>query len=139
MISLRKYFFGLSKNEFYKIINILKSYSHIIEIVFLFGSRARGDYKPTSDIDLAIKLREDSEQLYKISNKLSEENIIYKLDVIDYKKISNEKLKNYIDNEGKIIFKSTSSGQVIDNMNKVKDKFKKSTNKTFYGKNKPFA
>ncbi|MDF0728240.1 HI0074 family nucleotidyltransferase substrate-binding subunit [Cytobacillus sp. S13-E01] len=113
---------GLSKSNFYKIIKIFEKYSDIIEAVLLFGSRARGDFKSTSDIDLAIKFRKDNNQLYKISDSLSEENIIYTFDIIDYEKISNEKLKDYIDKEGKIIFLTSPTGQVMDNMNKVKDK-----------------
>ncbi|WP_331490603.1 HI0074 family nucleotidyltransferase substrate-binding subunit [Aquibacillus rhizosphaerae] len=114
--------YGLTSNTFYTIINTLKKYSNIIEKVILFGSRARGDYKITSDIDLAIIFRTDNEKIYKIIDDLSEKNIIHTLDIIDYNKINNQKLKNYIDNEGKIIFLTNSDGKVVDNMNKVLDK-----------------
>ncbi|QOY37002.1 HI0074 family nucleotidyltransferase substrate-binding subunit [Anaerobacillus isosaccharinicus] len=113
---------GLSKNDFYKIINVFKSYGEIIEKVLLFGSRARGDFKATSDIDLAIIFRSNCEKIYDIKDQLSEQNIIYTIDVLDYDKISNLKLKKYIDIEGKIIFLTSPEGEVIDNMNKVKDK-----------------
>ena len=45
---------GLSDSELQQIQSILGLFPHIEE-VFLFGSRARGDYKRGSDIDLSIK------------------------------------------------------------------------------------
>lgn len=47
--------YGFSKEIFYIIIDVFKKYSDVIEKVLLFGSRARGDFKRTSDIDIAIK------------------------------------------------------------------------------------
>lgn len=116
----RKY--GLGDNTFFKIINVFNKYSRIIDKVILFGSRARGDFKSTSDIDLAIKFRERHDQLYKIIDELSQLNIIYTFDVVDYDKISNERLKDYINIEGVTIFQTNPSGGMIGNMNKIMDK-----------------
>ncbi|EOC99386.1 HI0074 family nucleotidyltransferase substrate-binding subunit [Caldisalinibacter kiritimatiensis] len=114
--------YGLSKNEFYNLINILKSYSRIIEKVILFGSRARGDYKQTSDIDIAIKFRGNNDKIYNIKEDIAKQNIIYTFDIVDYDKVQNEKLKKYIDNEGKIIFLTNKEGEVMVTINKIKDK-----------------
>ncbi len=122
--------YGLSKTILYTIINVFKNYSNIIEKVLIFGSRARGDYKKTSDIDLAIKFRSNNEKIYNIIGDIENKKIIYTLDVIDYDKISNEKLKKYIDNEGKIIFLTDEKGGVKMNLNKVKDKLE-DLNKAF--------
>ncbi|MBU8906561.1 HI0074 family nucleotidyltransferase substrate-binding subunit [Desertibacillus haloalkaliphilus] len=120
-MSLTRY--GLSKATFYKIINLFKEYKESVEEVILFGSRARGDYKETSDIDLAIKFRRNNnEQLYQMKDDLSRENIIYTFDIIDYDKVSNMKLKSYIDKEGKTIFLSNSQGEEMGNVNKLQDK-----------------
>lgn len=43
---------GISSNVIDEICNLAKGYG--VEKVILFGSRARGDYKRTSDIDLAF-------------------------------------------------------------------------------------
>ncbi|RAK19878.1 nucleotidyltransferase substrate binding protein (TIGR01987 family) [Anoxybacillus vitaminiphilus] len=117
-----KRMYGLSEADFYKIINILKNYAPIVREVILFGSRARGDYKKTSDIDLAIKFRKEHEQLCCIRDALSEASIIYTIDVIDYDKINNEKLKRYIDEEGKVIFLTNEKGEPVVTLNKVIDK-----------------
>jgi len=114
--------YGLSKEVFYTMINIFKKYSQYIEEAILFGSRARGNYKQTSDIDIAIKLRENSSKIYDIRDELLKQNIIYTFDIIDYDKINNEKLKENIYAEGKTIFLTDSNGGVILNMNKIKDK-----------------
>lgn len=112
-------FYGLTKESFYKLINIFTQYAKIIDKVILFGSRARGDYKLTSDIDLAIKFKRENEQLVHIWDELSEANIIHTLDVIDYERITNKGLKEFIDKEGIAIFTTNGSGKVVDNMNKM--------------------
>lgn len=88
-----KLIYGLSRDVFIKILDVFKEYSHSIKEVILFGSRARGDYKPTSDIDLAIKFRSNGGDIYKIKDRLENENIIYTFDIIDHAKIGNERLK----------------------------------------------
>jgi len=103
--------YGLPKDSFYQLINIFTEYSTIIDKVILFGSRARGDYHLSSDIDLAIKFKNKNEELLHISDRLSEANIIYTLDVMDYDKISNSVLIDFIDKEGIVIFSTNSSGK----------------------------
>ncbi|MBB3907728.1 nucleotidyltransferase substrate binding protein (TIGR01987 family) [Anoxybacillus rupiensis] len=114
--------YGLKRKTFYQLLHFFQSYADIIEKIILFGSRARGDYKETSDIDIAIKFRKNNEQLYRIQDDLAEVNIIYTVDVIDYDKISNGKLKSYIDQEGKTIFLTNDRGEIVVTMNKIIDK-----------------
>jgi predicted nucleotidyltransferase len=114
--------YGLKRKTFYQLLHFFQSYADIIEKIILFGSRARGDYKETSDIDIAIKFRKNNEQLYRIQDDLAEVNIIYTVDVIDYDKISNGKLKSYVDQEGKTIFLTNDRGEIVVTMNKIIDK-----------------
>jgi predicted nucleotidyltransferase len=44
---------GLEDGVIEKIYNTLKEFESVQE-VWIFGSRARGDFKPTSDIDLVL-------------------------------------------------------------------------------------
>jgi len=115
--------YGLSRKDFYKLIDVFHNFAEIIETVMMFGSRARGDYKRTSDIDLAIVFRKNSERLYEIQDRLSQQRIIYTIDVLNYDDISNNELKHDINTEGKTIFSTSSDGKVISHMNKLKDKF----------------
>lgn len=71
---------------------------------------------------MAIKFRKSSEILYKIKEDIENQQIIYTFDIIDYHKIDNEKLKKYIDIEGKTIFLSNEKGEIMVTLNKIKDK-----------------
>ena len=114
--------YGLSRRDFYNLIGLFKDYSKVIEKVILFGSRARGDYKETSDVDIAIKFRWNNNKIYEIKENIEKQDIIYTFDLIDYSNIKNEKLKRYIDNEGEIIFLSNEEGDTMVTVNKLKDK-----------------
>ena len=116
--------YGFSKEIFYIIIDVFKKYSDVIEKVLLFGSRARGDFKRTSDIDIAIKFKKNPEKISNIIEDMEASNIIYTMDIIDYDKISNDKLKSYVDSEGEIIFLSDDEGGVLLTTNKLEDKLR---------------
>lgn len=95
--------YGIRDNLFNDMINEFKKTN--IEKVILFGSRARNDYKYNSDIDLAIIFTSnDNDNYIKILIKLENLNTLYKFDIIDYSKITNIKLKEEIDRDGKIIY-----------------------------------
>jgi len=89
---------GLPNETYSKIKKVLDKYQ---EAQFkLFGSRARGDFKFNSDIDLAIvnDLSEDLEN--KIRNEFSTLETLYKIDLVFVNKCSNEKLIENIKKEG---------------------------------------
>ena len=66
----------------------------------LFGSRARGDYKKTSDIDIAIFENVDKEQEYKIRDEFDKLDIIYKIDLVFVNKNIKEELLSSIMRDG---------------------------------------
>ncbi len=118
------YRYGLSIDVFNKIIDVFAKYSLCIEKAIIFGSRARGDYKKTSDIDIALKfkLKADNDKIYQIKDELSQENIIYTFDIIDYHKISNNELKEIIDHEGQVIFSTDKKGEIVMDISNIKIK-----------------
>lgn len=72
--------YGLSKEvykEIKKVIENNKKYK-----IVLFGSRARGDYKETSDIDLAVLSDIPRDEQYKIMNEIDLLDIVYKVDIV---------------------------------------------------------
>ncbi|MGL6166915.1 MAG: nucleotidyltransferase family protein, partial [Fusobacteriaceae bacterium] len=83
--------FGICEDDFFEIIEILKKYKEKIEWVKIFGSRARGDNKNTSDIDLAINFRDDSIFLNLI-DEFYNSTLKYSVDVIQYKSNSSMKI-----------------------------------------------
>ncbi|MFA1822337.1 nucleotidyltransferase domain-containing protein [Virgibacillus oceani] len=81
-----------------------------IECGIIYGSRAMGNYKRGSDVDLAIKGKDITPNtLYKLSDLLNEEYPLpYFFDLIHYEAVSNMNLINHIDSKGKIIYESNS-------------------------------
>lgn len=72
--------YGLSENVVNQIEGIIKKYKKYN--FKLFGSRARGDYKKTSDIDIAIFENVDKKDEYRIRDDFDKLDIIYKIDLV---------------------------------------------------------
>ena len=90
--------YGLESEVIEQILNIIKKY---VEYSFkIFGSRARGDYKKTSDIDIAIFENVDEEKEYEIRNEFDKLNIIYKIDLVFVTKKTKKELLNSIKKDG---------------------------------------
>jgi len=93
--------FGLKEKNIEDIINILKKYEEV-ESARIFGSRARGDYKKASDIDMALfgdKLTHSINT--KIFYDIDDLYLPYKLDLINFNSLGiDDKLRESILNEG---------------------------------------
>ena len=83
------------------IYRILEEYQGKLFWVKLFGSRARGDYRQTSDIDLAIAGMEDAQSV--LAQAFIDSGLPYTFDLVDYERQSNENLRRAIDREGKLL------------------------------------
>lgn len=92
--------YGLSNKIIKEIINIRQKYG--VEVL-IFGSRARGDYKSSSDIDIAIKTKVDRETKYGIMNDFDKLDIIYKIDLVFIQNVNNNEFLESIIKEGKEI------------------------------------
>ncbi len=76
-----------------------------IDQVVLYGSRAKGNFKSGSDIDLTIKSTSmQLNDLFKMETEMDDLLLPYKVDLSIYKLIDNENLKEHIDRVGKIFF-----------------------------------
>ena len=98
--------FGISALSFELIIKILSKYPQIEEAL-IFGSRAKGNHKPGSDIDIAIKGKACTDDLaMTISAELNEKTPTpYFFDVLLYESLKNTELKEHIDRVGKMFYK----------------------------------
>lgn len=96
--------FGLDE----KTISILKRYFEkisFVDFVKIYGSRAIGNYRSGSDIDFAIFGKDlNQESINEIKYQIDELPIPYMFDITDYNSITNEKLKEHIDEFGKIFY-----------------------------------
>ena len=90
--------YGLSEETYNKIMEVIKNNEKYKFI--LFGSRARGDYKKTSDIDIAIKENVPREEQYKIMNEIDLLDIIYKIDLVFIDEKTNPELLKSIRRDG---------------------------------------
>lgn len=97
--------FGLNDKIIEDIKSILKKYPEVEKAV-IFGSRARGDYRKGSDIDITLfgdKLTNSINT--KIFYDIDDLYLIYKIDLINFNTLSNEdKLRQNILNEGVEIY-----------------------------------
>ena len=72
-----------------------------VKKVILFGSRARGDFKEKSDIDLAVK----GGDFARFSLDVNEETTtLLKFDIINLDEKIQQELKDSIQKEGKILY-----------------------------------
>ena len=76
-------------------------------LIVLFGSRARGDYIKTSDIDIGIlpKSEMDKNNLILLRERIENSNIPYKVDVVDLSQTSQGFTQKVLE-EGEIVWKS---------------------------------
>lgn len=96
--------YGLSDSTIEKIRGVLSAFGKIDKAI-LFGSRAKGTYKPGSDIDLAVFGNNIGlEEHNSLANLLDDLLLPYKIDVIVYTRINSEALKVHIARAGKLFF-----------------------------------
>jgi len=83
--------------------NVLTQHVNVQEAK-IFGSRAIGNYKASSDIDLALFGPVDFLEVEEIRSNLDELPIVLKCDVVAYHSIRNPKLRDHIDRVGYVIY-----------------------------------
>jgi predicted nucleotidyltransferase len=77
-----------------------------VEEVIIFGSRAVGNAKPTSDIDFALKGEYiDWKTIIKVKHLLDELPMVYDFDVMNYHTLNNPIFKEQIDSKSKQFYK----------------------------------
>lgn len=93
--------FGLSNEDIDKIKVVFAKFPEI-ERVVIYGSRVKGNYKPSSDIDLTLvgeKL--NLTLLQTLENEIDDLLLPYKFDISIFHQISNPDLINHIERVGK--------------------------------------
>lgn len=102
--------FGLSDKVINQMQIILARYEEI-NVVKIYGSRAKGNYKNQSDIDLVILDKNISRfTVGKILLDFDDSNLPYMIDLQCYDTIRNQKLRENIDRVGKIFYEKKCKG-----------------------------
>jgi len=97
--------FGLKKHTIAAIQNVFTKHTDIGQAV-LYGSRAKGNYRPGSDIDLT--LFGDAltyAQLNRIETEIDDLLLPYSVDLSLYSQIDNPDLLDHIQRAGQLIYK----------------------------------
>lgn len=89
--------YGLNEEIMKQIYEIIHHYHYDF---YLFGSRARGDFKNNSDIDIAVLGKVPSDDKDKIKNDFDALVIPYMLDILFVSELKNIKLIQNIKKEG---------------------------------------
>ncbi len=98
--------FGLKEAIIAQINNVFAKYSQV-ESAILYGSRAKGNYKPGSDIDLTLTGSEvDLPLVHRIATALDDLLLPYTFDLSAYCHLSNPDLLDHIDRVGKLFYRT---------------------------------
>ncbi len=98
--------FGLKENIIEQINSVFEDFPQIKEVI-IYGSRAKGNYRPGSDIDFTLKGKNLNHTLLNsISLELDKLFLPYILDISIFNKISNRDLIEHIERAGKVFYKS---------------------------------
>ena len=98
--------FGLSNNVEKIMKKLFGKFSEVDEVI-IFGSRAMGNYKKSSDVDIALKGTEINLDIHaKIKYELDEVlPLPYFFDVVNYEDIESLELIEHIDKFGVLFYK----------------------------------
>ena len=93
--------FGIEKHIIKMILSEISKHKEICDII-LFGSRAKGNFKKGSDIDIALKGKDISfELMTRLKTEINQKMLIpYHVDLVHYETIANTDLIDHIDRIG---------------------------------------
>ena len=96
--------YGLSDTIIEKICNVLSRHSSVEKAV-LYGSRAKGTFKPGSDIDLSLHGATITlNELAEIDSELDDLLLPYTFDLLIFDTLSHVKLREHIERVGKVFY-----------------------------------
>jgi predicted nucleotidyltransferase len=92
--------FGLDDSTIEKINSVFEKY-HDVEEVILYGSRAKGNYRNSSDIDITLKGEKlTADLLSKIETDIDDLLTPYLFDVSIFKELNSPELESHINRIG---------------------------------------
>ena len=104
---------GLSDRQLAVLKQILALYAEEIASVDLFGSRATGDYRPNSDVDLVLRGGIKEKQIDRLWTLFHESNLPFSVDVKSYELTTYPPLKAHMDKVCKTLFTQHDLKEVV--------------------------
>ena len=112
--------FGLSVATLNKLNNVFERHN-AIGSVLIYGSRAKGNYHPGSDIDLTIKGNEILfAEFLQIEDQIDDLMLPYTIDLSQYSQLGNADLIAHIDRVGVEIYAKDAGRNAAENLARVK-------------------
>lgn len=96
--------FGIYPKSYEEILKIIDECESIKEVI-IYGSRAKGNFKEGSDIDITLRGEISKEDYSKLWHKLDDSFIPYKFDISIYNDLKSESLIKHINRVGKTFYK----------------------------------
>ena len=97
--------FGLKETIIDKINSVFENYSEIEKVV-IYGSRAKGNFRPGSDIDITLIGKNlEYSILSKINISIDDLNTPYLFDISIFEKLNAPDLEEHINRVGQIFYK----------------------------------
>lgn len=100
--------FGLSAQDCSNIKDVFSKYPQI-EGVVLYGSRAKGNFRSNSDIDMTIQGNLGWNTFTSVESDLDDLLLPYKIDLSLFEHLENELLIEHINRVGKIFYTKTTN------------------------------
>jgi predicted nucleotidyltransferase len=102
--------YGLTSSTIQAIQDVFAGYLQVEKAV-LYGSRAKGNYRNGSDIDLVLWGQDlDLSLLFRIETQLDDLLLPYKIDLSLYDHIANPELREHIQRVGKVFWQRAEEG-----------------------------
>lgn len=103
--------YGLDQNIIKEIQRVF-SQNNFVEEAILYGSRAKGNYRNGSDIDLVVAGKNlSTDSIYLLEEQLEALGFLYKFDVQHIATINNTALLKHIREEGILFYKKDNEDQ----------------------------
>lgn len=100
-----KNLFGLTDRNILTLHDIFDKYPEVLE-VNIFGSRAKGNYKTGSDIDLAIMNQEVNQKtIARILSDCADSSLPFKVDLVAFHSLKTNEFIEHIIRVGKLFYK----------------------------------
>lgn len=113
--------FGLSAATLDKLHSVFARHD-AIDAVLIYGSRAKGNYRAGSDIDLTIKGSEiPFAEFMQIKDQIDDLMLPYTVDLSQYRQIENAELISHIDRVGVEIYAREAGRNTAENPTRGKE------------------
>ena len=96
---------GLSDSELALVRGVLRGHAGLRRAV-IFGSRAKGNAKAASDVDIAVWGLTDGRDVARLALALDDLPLPYKFDVVGFETIQNPDLKAHVERVGIPLFEA---------------------------------